>query len=176
MGNRFALPGGIREEAVMPWKDVRPMGEKLLFLADYLLGINSFSLLYDRYGISRKTGYKWVERYREDGFDGLAERSRKPHHSGLEIPVAIRQAILELWTGQRDTPGPKKIQALLSQRFGPELVSSKTSIYNILKAAGQIEPRRQRRRVAPSRSPLRNCGVPTTRGSSTPGAVAGAIP
>lgn len=144
----------------MPWKDVRPMDEKLLFLADYLRGIGTFSLLCDRYGISRKTGYKWVERYREEGLDGLSERSRKPHRTSQEIPLAIRQVILELRTGQRDIPGPKKIQALLSQRFGPELVPSKTSIYNILKAAGQIEPRRQRRRVAPSRSPLRNAHRP----------------
>lgn len=160
MGNRITLRVGIREEADMPWKDVRPMDEKLLFLADYLRGIGPFSRLCERYGISRKTGYKWVERYRKDGLDGLAERSRRPHQSGLEIPVAIRQAILELRTGQRDAPGPKKIQALLALRFGAELVPSKTSIYNILKAAGHIEPRRQRRRVAPSRSPLRNAHRP----------------
>ncbi len=144
----------------MPWKDVRPMDKKLLFLADYLRRIGTFSLLCERYGISREMGYKWVERYREDRLDGLSERTRKPHHSGLEILVAIRQAILELRIGQQDTPGPKKTQALLPQRFGPELIPSKTSIYNILKAACQIEPRRQWRRVAPSRSPLRNAHRP----------------
>ena len=48
----------------MPWKDVRPMDEKVLFIADYLRQVSSFSELCGRYGISRKTGYKWVARYR----------------------------------------------------------------------------------------------------------------
>jgi transposase InsO family protein len=136
------------------------MDEKVLFLADYLRGIGTFSLLCERYGVSRKTGYKWVGRYRESGFEGLAERSHRPRTHGMEIPVAIRQAVLDLRASRRDAPGPKKIQALLAQRFGVELVPSKTSIYNILKAAGQIETRRRRRRVAPSRSPLRSASRP----------------
>lgn len=160
MGNRFTLHVGILEEADMPWKDVRPMDEKLLFLADQLRGVGTFVQLCERYGISRKTGYKWVERYRESGLEGLAERSRRPLHQGLQIPAAIRQAILELRAGQRDAPGPKKIQALLERRFGTECVPSKTSICNILKAENQIAPRRRRRRVTPSRSPLRSASCP----------------
>lgn len=144
----------------MPWREVRPMDEKLLFLADHLRGVGDFSQLCQRYGISRKTGYKWVERYREHGVEGLQERSRRPHHHATEIPYAIRQAILELRAAQRDAPGPKKIQALLERRFGSEAVPSKSSIYNILKAAGQIEPRRRNRRVQPSRSRLRSASCP----------------
>src|SRR5690606_32404359 len=102
MGNRFTLHGAIRKEAAMPWKDVRPMDEKLLFLADYLRELGSFSQLCARYGISRKTGYKWVDRYRESGLDGLAERSRRPLHPGLVIPPTIRQSILELRASKRD--------------------------------------------------------------------------
>ena len=144
----------------MPWKEVRPMDEKLLFLADYLREAGNFSCLCERYGISRKTGYKWVERYREGGVEGLGERSRRPHHNAIEIPYATRQAILELRTAQRDVPGPKKIQALLQRRFGDEAIPSRTSIYNILKAAGQIKPRRRIRRVQPCRSPLRSASCP----------------
>lgn len=140
----------------MPWKDVRPMDEKLLFLADHLRGVGNFSQLCERYGISRKTGYKWIERYRESGVEGLAERSRRPHHNADVIPYAIRQAILEIRTAQRDVPGPKKIQVLLERRFGGEALPSKTSIYNILKAAGQMAPRRRRRRATPSRIALRS--------------------
>ena len=47
----------------MPWKDVRPMDEKMLFIADHLREPGNFSQLCERYGISRKTGYKWLERY-----------------------------------------------------------------------------------------------------------------
>lgn len=132
----------------MPWKDVRPMDEKVLFIADYLRKLGSFSQLCERYGISRKTGYKWVERYQEAGADGLAERSRRPHSVALETPYAIQQAILEL-RDQRDPPGPKKIQALLSKRFDAEAIPSKTTIYNVLRRAGKVEPQRRSRRIKP---------------------------
>jgi len=46
----------------MPWKDVRPMDGKILFIADHLRETDSFSHLCERYGVSRKTGYKWVAR------------------------------------------------------------------------------------------------------------------
>ena len=48
----------------MPWRDVTPMDEKILFIADYLRGAQpNFTQLCHTYGISRKTGYKWVQRY-----------------------------------------------------------------------------------------------------------------
>ncbi len=47
----------------MPWKEVKPMDEKVLFLADYLREKQSFTDLCNNYCISRKTGYKWISRY-----------------------------------------------------------------------------------------------------------------
>lgn len=142
----------------MPWKDVRPMDEKVLFIADHLRQVGNFSELCERYGISRKTGYKWVERYRQEGSEGLNERSRKPHDS-LATPYPIQQAILEL-RDQRDPPGPKKIQVLLARRFEAELIPSKTTIYNILRRAGKIEPQRPSRRIKPSPSNLKSAHHP----------------
>lgn len=145
----------------MPWKEVKPMDEKLLFLADHLRQQGNFSELCARYGISRKTGYKWVERYRQQGMEGLAERSRRPGHLGTVTPYVIQKAILELRTKQRDVPGPKKIQALLAHRFDSTLIPSKTTIYNILQRAGQITPRRPARRVNRPASPgLKNATSP----------------
>ena len=143
----------------MPWKEVRPMDERVLFIADYLRKANSFSQLCERYGISRKTGYKWVERYRATGADGLIERSRRPHRAGQETPYAIRQAILEL-RDQRDPPGPKKLQALLAQRFDEDAVPSKTTIYNILRRAGKIEPQRRAKCIKASPAKLRPASEP----------------
>lgn len=143
----------------MPWKEVTPMDEKILFLADYLRKSYSFSQLCRDYGISRKTGYKWVGRYAEQGADGLEERSRKPHRSGQETPYAIQQAVLKL-RDQRDPPGPKKIQALLARQFDPALIPSKTTLYNILKRAGKIEPQRRVRRVAVAPRPLNSAVEP----------------
>lgn len=136
------------------------MDEKLLFIADSLRGKVSLSELCRRYGISRKTGYKWIERYREQGVDGLEERSRRPHGNGLAIGYAQRQAIIELRTREPGQPGPKKLHTLLLQRWAPEDVPSRTSIYNILKAAGLIRHQRLRRRVQPTPQPLHSAKEP----------------
>ena len=54
------------------------MDERVLFVADYVRELYSCSELCTRFGVSRKTGYKWVERYRREGVEGLAERRRRP--------------------------------------------------------------------------------------------------
>lgn len=138
----------------MPWKEVKPMDEKVLFIADWLRQICSFTELCERYTISRKTGYKWISRYNEGGIEDLCEASRRPHQSPQQIPYAIRKAILELRTRGTMVPGPKKIQVLLQQRFPEEPVPSKTTIYKILHAEGCVATRRRRRRVAPFPQPF----------------------
>lgn len=144
----------------MPWRDVKPMDEKILFIADHLRDPGNFSQLCERYGISRKTGYKWVERYQSAGLEGLEERSRRPHTVAGEIPYTIRKAIMELRRQGRDPLGPKKIQVLLSQRFPDQPTPSKTTIYNVLKREGMLEPRRRHRRVQPSPSRLTPATAP----------------
>ncbi len=62
----------------MPWKECSPMSELVKFIAEYEAGDDSFARLCRRFGISRKTGYKWVARWREEGSAGLAARSRAP--------------------------------------------------------------------------------------------------
>ena len=138
----------------MPWKDTKPMDEKVLFIADYLRKRDSMTALCVRYGISRKTGYKWVQRYRDTGIDGLHEHSRRPQTSPERVPYAIRQAVIELRQQGNMLLGPKKIQALLQQRFPDHPTPSKTTLYNILHAEGLVQPRRRRRRVAPQPQPF----------------------
>ncbi|WP_026186332.1 integrase core domain-containing protein [Thioalkalivibrio thiocyanodenitrificans] len=138
----------------MPWRDLRPMDEKILFIGEHLRGLYSHSELCERYGISRKTGYKWICRYQAQQLEGLQERSRRPLHSPEAIPYTLRKAIIELRQQGRDAPGAKKIQAQLSARFPAERVPSKSTIYNILRAAGLTEPRRRRRRVSPYPQPF----------------------
>jgi len=138
----------------MPWKEVKPMEQKVLFIADWIKELYTFSELCERYGISRKTGYKWIKRFQQSGFDGLNEASRKPYHSPEQTPYPVRQAIIELRQRGRMILGPKKIQALLQQRFPSETPPSKTTIYKILHSEGLIKPYRRRRRVAPFPQPF----------------------
>ncbi|MFE2366788.1 helix-turn-helix domain-containing protein, partial [Streptomyces virginiae] len=80
------------------------------FIADYLEDEHSFSQLCLDHQISRKTGYKWVERYKAEGPRGLEERSRSRHNQTYVVPFAVRQAIIELRSTGETVPGPKKIQ------------------------------------------------------------------
>jgi transposase InsO family protein len=130
------------------------MDQKVLFIADWLRQVCSFSDLCAQYTISRKTGYKWIERYRQSGVEGLDDASRKPHLSPQQTPYSIRQAILGLRRRGGMVLGPKKIQALLSQRFANEPIPSKTTIYNILHTEGLVTQRRRRRRVSPFAQPF----------------------
>lgn len=136
------------------------MDEKLLFIADHLRAGVSLSALCKRYGISRKTGYKWIKRYRQLGLDGLQEQSRRPAHNRLTLSYAQRQAIIELRTHEPGPPGPKKLQAMLQQQWGAQNAPSKTTIYNILKAQGLIHSQRKRRHVHPTQQPLQNADQP----------------
>lgn len=139
----------------MPWRETKPMDEKLLFLADYLRGHPAnFARLCHLYGISRKTGYKWVKRYEEKGLDGLEEQSRRPHHSPLSTPYVVRKAIIDLRIRSRSRPGAKKIQAMLAVRFPHEAIPSLTTIYTILRQEGLIQPARRHQRVPPYAQPF----------------------
>ena len=138
----------------MPWKEVKPMDQKLLFIADYLREALTFSALCQRYGISRKTGYKWIARYQELGFPGLQDQSRRPARHPLKTPHTIRKAILELRSGFQDPPGPKKIRVFLARNHPDWQIPSKTTIYNILREEGRIRPQKHRNRVPAGPSPF----------------------
>ena len=63
----------------MPWKRTDPMEERLRFVMEARSEVFQMSELSERYGVSRKTAYKWLQRYREGGVTGLQDRSRAPH-------------------------------------------------------------------------------------------------
>ena len=62
----------------MPWSHLSPLDQRTQFIADYLRRGLSVTELCEHYGISRKSGYKWIECYEREGPAGLAERSRRP--------------------------------------------------------------------------------------------------
>jgi putative transposase len=96
----------------MPWKEELPMDQKTQFVSEYLRDSLSFTELCLRYHISRKTGYKWINRYEAEGPTGLLDRSRRPHSSPDRTPEALRLAIIE---ARRRHPswGAKKLLKLL---------------------------------------------------------------
>jgi transposase InsO family protein len=122
------------------------MNQKTQFVSEYLRHSLSFTELCQRYHISRKTGYKWINRYEAEGPSGLADRSRRPRSSPDQTPEAVRLAILE---ARRRHPswGAKKLLKLLERRTPQLPWPSRWTICEILKREGLVRQRTQRRKV-----------------------------
>jgi putative transposase len=103
----------------MPWTETAPMKERMRFATDWERGLYTMVELCERYGVSRKTGYKWVERYEREGPDGLRARSRAPHGCPHQIAEEVAEAIC---AARRQHPswGPEKLLQWLKRR-DPEL-------------------------------------------------------
>src|SRR5262249_42785513 len=71
---------GIRAET-MPWLETSPVEQRERFIRDQRVALYTMSEFCARYAISRKTGYKWRERFDEAGRLGLRDRSRAPRSS-----------------------------------------------------------------------------------------------
>src|SRR5436309_3043645 len=103
----------------MCWKSTSPMNERIKFIARYLTDEFTFTSLCDEFEISRKTGYKWVNRYDAGGASALEDRSRAP----LTHPHAYSDDIVSSVVAVRqEFPrwGARKLLALLRRRY-PEI-------------------------------------------------------
>lgn len=137
----------------MPWREVCPMDEKLLFVASVLVDESSMTELCESFGVSRKTGYKWLLRYREHGLEGLHELPRAPHRVAWAIAEREAAVILKL---RRAHPswGPKKLRAKLRQRAPQQEWPAPSTIGELLRRKGLTQPRRRRRHAVPNPGPL----------------------
>src|SRR5262245_25061252 len=114
MGNTFRQESHLHGGAV-PWRERSPMDERVQFIGDYQRQLFTMTELCDRYGISRKTGYKWLARYEAEDARGLHVRSSRPHTSPHATADVIVQAIVPL-RKQHPTWGGKKIVSVLETR------------------------------------------------------------
>ncbi len=92
---------------IMPWKTVDLMDQKLKFVHLAKSGRFTITELCEDFGISRKTGHKYLRRYQQDGASGLHERSRYPHRYANLTDKAVEKLILQD-RRQHPTWGPKK--------------------------------------------------------------------
>ena len=76
----------------MPWKECNQVDERLRFVARRLDG-EKMAPLCAEFGISRKTGYKIFERYKDCGLDGLTDRSRRPYRHANRLPFQIEKML-----------------------------------------------------------------------------------
>lgn len=96
-----------------------------------------------KYGISRKTGYKWLNRYAEMGVAGLAEQSKRPHNQPNRLPEAVVLRIVNIRVNHKHW-GADKIRSIL-KREGVSPLPSRTTIHRILRQTGLVNLRKKRR-------------------------------
>jgi putative transposase len=143
----------------MPWKETSPMDEKVRFIADFSKNRFSFSELCDRYDISRKTGYKWIERYADDGPGALEDLSRKPHHFPNETDPIIVEAILAL-RRKHTYWGAKKILKILRGRHPKWDFPCRSTVCDIFQRNGLVPRARRRRRIGHPGKPSNSVFAP----------------
>ena len=90
----------------MPWLETASMDQRERFIADARARLYPMTELCERYGISRKSGYKWLDRAAEGGRASLADRSRAPHHCPHRIPDATRSCSARRGAPRRLRRGP----------------------------------------------------------------------
>lgn len=132
----------------MPWRERSSMDERMQFVADHTRQLWSMTTLCDRYGISRKTGYKWIDRYVRQGAAGLELRTSRPHHSPQTTDPELVKAVIAL--RRREKWGGKKIVAVLRERHPTWAVPAVSTANDILKRAGLVSTRRRARPVPPA--------------------------
>src|SRR4029453_8044390 len=100
----------------MPWKECHVMDERLRFAARRLEG-EKMAPLCAEFGISRKTGYKIFDRYKDCGLQGFSDRSRRPHRQANRLPPQLEAMIVHL---KREYPswGAPKIREKLRRQAG----------------------------------------------------------
>lgn len=137
----------------MPWQGVSPVDLRLAFVRGYLTTMSSMTELCDQFGISRKSGYKWVERYDHQGRPGLLDRSRRPHHSPRATDTDV---VTRLCDARRQHPrwSARKLLVVLRRRHPTLRWPAPSTGCALLKAHGLVRARRQRHRVRAPAAPL----------------------
>jgi putative transposase len=130
----------------MPWQERCKMDERLKFVARVLDG-EKMAVLCREFDISRKTGYKIFNRYRDIGMEGLTDRSRRPYRQANRLPVQIETLIVAL---KREHPswGAPKIREKLRRRYDGVSLPAISTVHAVLDRHGLVSrPRRQRYRA-----------------------------
>ena len=130
----------------MPWNECKPMDERLRFIARLLEG-EKMAPLCREFGISRVTGYKIYNRYRDSGLDGLNDRSRAPYRQANRLPYQVEKTILGI-KKEHPTWGARKIRDKLLRQYTMIKPPAVSTVHAVLDRNGLIKRRKRRRHKA----------------------------
>jgi len=128
----------------MPWPETNPVLERTKFIAAYESGLFTTTELAERFGVSRKTAYKWRDRFLEAGLEGLQDASRAPRTCPHKTDEAVARLIV---AARRRHPhwGARKLLAVLAREHPGLALPSHGAAHEILRKAGLVEAQRRRR-------------------------------
>ena len=124
----------------MPWLETSPMDQRMQFIADYQRTLWAVTELAQRFGISRKTTYKWVDRYERAGPSGLIDRSRRPRYCPHATDHHLVEAVLEARRHHLRW-GAKKLLRILTRKHPQHDWPARSTVCDLLKRHDLI-PRR----------------------------------
>jgi putative transposase len=130
----------------MSWSETSVMDQKIRFMRDVRAGRHTMSDVCALYGISRKTGYKWVQRYIEHGVEGLEERSHARRDANNRVSEEVEQTIVLLRL-RFPNWGAKKLLAFLAERQPQLQLPHRSTACEILSRAGLVQQQPKRRRI-----------------------------
>ena len=127
----------------MPWQETLLMDQRVQFIADYHRDVFDVAELARRYGISRKTAYKWLDRYASGGPAALCDQSRRPQHSPHAISETVAAALVEV-RQRHPTWGAKKLLKIVATRHPTWVLPARSTVCNLLDRAGLVTTTRRR--------------------------------
>ncbi len=136
----------------MAWENFKVEQQRLQLVQAYIEGNTSMTDLCLKYGISRRTAYKWYNRYLEEGEDGLQDLSKAPHAPNFLYPEELIERAIDYKLKHRDW-GPKKIVVKLKEIYPDDDWPSPTRMYEIFKEYHLVTKRKIRSRV-PATAPF----------------------
>jgi transposase InsO family protein len=126
----------------MPWERTSLVNARHRFVLAALEADANLAELCRETGISRKTGYKWLARFRERGLVGLEEMSTRPRKSSLDASGEAVLRILEL-RNLHPRWGARKLRVVAARNLEAEQVPSERTVARILERSGEIRARRR---------------------------------
>lgn len=127
----------------MPWKETSVMNVRTEFVLRVFEAKVAFNDLCKEFGISRKTGYKWKERFLQDGLKGLADKSRRPGTSPQQLGENSVCNIVKLKLAHPSW-GPRKIRMVFARAYPDCELPSDSTFARVLSNAGLVEERKRR--------------------------------
>ena len=137
----------------MPWQETSLMDQRIQFIGDYQRGLLPLTALANRFGLSRQTAYKWIDRYEAGGPPALADQSRRPRSCPHATPEDLVTAVLE---ERRHHPrwGAKKLLRILRRKDPDGAWPARSTVCDLLKRHDLVPKTRRRPRLPHPGRPL----------------------